>query len=679
MRYLFLGVCPLFCLFAEEMIVNLQNPAYQHGVLYTEEGGIVQGEQLRVQARSIRYTKRREKEREIHQIEAKKDLVLQYKDRVFVGSELFYDCTTQTGILYDGVTSSSVFFVRGEEIHIAPHGNYEVKNVAITTSEMVGSTWDLHAKNVEVEKELFAAEKIRLRVGKIPIFALPSFKVNWKRLHDPLFRYTLDWDKGQGPRGQVRYQLYSWQDFALYGRLEYRWKTGFGGAIETDYVSPSGRTKWVTKSYLGSDRLQTAPEKERRYRLQGALHSRSGSNKTDVKLTWDKYNDVRMPSLFTPDDFEVSTAKRTLFFVDHQEASFLASLHLRVKVNPFESVRQDLPTLYFQALPHALGNTGIYQFFSTKVGLTNFSYSSQLVSSIQNFRAFRGEIGETLQRPTKVGPCTLTPFLGGRYIFYSDSPDSSVQNLLFATYGATASLTGTRHFSSGSHIVSPFASFTGITHPTVSPDAHYIFSINDGYNKIEQMQVGVKNTFSFPHSTSLCSLYGNAFFSESVLPHWIPRLYLDWETLWPSCRISWKNCWNFQNHVLDFSKFRLLWTLSENSALSFEARYRSQFDWRKADRENWILDVTRSQEELLASPLSDRRITFLFSGFFRINPLWDCKISCIQGFFRIDEDPYTEAKVDLSRWINPACKVRLSYSHIRNDDRVSLHFDLVKK
>ena len=40
----------------------------------------------------------------------------------------------------------------------------------------------------------------------------------------------------------MRYQLYSWRDFSLFGRVEYRWSTGWGGAIETEYYPPDTHT-----------------------------------------------------------------------------------------------------------------------------------------------------------------------------------------------------------------------------------------------------------------------------------------------------------------------------------------------------------------------------------------------------------------------------------------------------
>lgn len=687
----FLLIIPItFFLYAgsvwtEEITVDLRNPTYTQGILSTEDGGVIQNKDIRIQAKRIEYTQKKEGDREIHQIRAEEDLMIQYKGKVYVGKSLTYDFLTKTGTIMEGKTSAAMWFVGGDQIELKPDGSYRVKNVSITTCENKDSSWDLHAKRVNVLKEdLFEAKKIRFRMCKLPLFWLPSFKVNLKKFREPIFRYTVNWDKGQGPRAAIRYQLYSWQDFAFYGRLEYRWKTGWGGAIETEFFPKYHKTTFVTRSYLGKNRLETAPDAMRRYRLQGALHSVSQDDRTSVDLLWDKYNDVRMPTVFKADDFEVGTAKRTLLYARHQEDLFITSLKVRPKANPFESIKQDLPTVYFHLHPLQIGQSGFYNSLFFKAAYLDFSYSTQLLESLHDFRSARVELRESIHRPVFLGPLTLTPFGGVQAVFYSNSPSHHHKNVAMLNYGANLSGQGQRQFSHYKHVIEPYARFHSITHPNVFSRDHYIFSIADGYQRISQIKIGVRNLlFSSKRTNKPASftadLYANAFFSDATIPQLIPRLYcmLLWQL--PSLQCTIYNAWNFRHHLLDFSKLRLLWTVNENIAFSFEARYRSKYDWRKADHNNFILDVSRSETELLLSPLSDRRITILSHLFVRLNPLWEFDLSTISGFYRMTETPYTEVKADLSTWVSSAIKVRLSYNHVRNDDRFSFHLDLVKK
>lgn len=672
-------------LFSEEITVDLRNPTYKNGILYTSEGGVIENQDIRIQAKHIQYIRKGEGEEEIHKIEAEGDLLIQYKGRAYVGSELEYNFLCKTGTVYDGKTSASMWYIGGDEIELRPDGSYKVKNVSVTICENKESSWDLHAKRVNVMKQdLFEAKKVRFRLFKMPLFWLPSFKLNLKKFKEPIFRYTINWDKGQGPRAAIRYQLYSWQDFALYGRLEYRWKTGWGGALETEYFPEHKRTTFVTRSFLGKNRLETAPDAMRRYRLQGALNHISENAKTTTVLMWDKYNDVRMPGIFKPDDFEVGTAKRSLFYLRHQENAFITSFKVRPRLNPFESIKQDLPNAYGHMLPRQIGNSGIYNFLSMKAAYVDFAYSDQLVKPLHDFRSARIEIKEKIQRPIFMGPVTLTPFLGGHAVFYSNSPSHKAKNIGFLNYGFDVFARGDRVYSHYKHVIEPYTGIRSLTRPTVSSADHYIFSIADGFQKINQIQMGVRNLlFSkkrIGKEASFSSdLYANAFFSDATIPQFIPRGYLLLNWRLPSLHFTFHNCWNFRHHQLDFSKARLLWTVNESIAFTVEARYRSKYDWRKADHENFILDVTRTETELLLSPLSDRRITVLSNLYFRLNPLWEMQLSSIQGFYRMTETPYTEVKGDLSTWLSSSFKVRLSYSHVRNDDRVSFHIDLVKK
>lgn len=687
MRFL-LPLLPLFSLVSadllpasKEVTVNLSNPTYKNGILYTNQGGVIQGTDLRIQAKSIQYTK----QDGTHRVEAEGDLLIQYKGRVYVGSELEYDLDTQSGVLYDGKTFSSIWYVGGDKIFLHADGSYKVVNAFITTCENIDSSWDFHAGRVEGWKSnLIEAKKVRFRLFKIPAFWFPSFKVNLKKFKEPIFRYSINWDKGQGPRASIRYQLYSWQAFAMYGRVEYRWKTGWGGAFETEYFPSDHPTTFVTRSYLGTDRLETAPDKMRRYRLQGSLHSKSRSGKTVTRLSWDKYSDVRMPSDFKSDDFEVDTAHQTIFKVWHKESGIVTAAKFRPRVNTFETLQQDLPTFFAAIRPIELGQTGILATNYLKASYLDFTYSNHLTEHLSSFHSTRVEMRERLQRPFQIGALTLCPEAGVIGIFYGNSPSAQSKAVGVFSYGIKGEARAWRHFNHYRHQIEPYASLYGLSTPTTGPDGHYIFSIQDGYDRIQQLQLGIRNLLfskrrpgAEPSFTT--DLFANAFTADATIPQWIPRLYLHMGWRLPSLHFTWKNCWNFRNHTVDYSNARFQWTLSENSAFSLEARYRSPYDWRKSDHENFILDVTRSESELLLSPLSDRRITLLTSFFFRLNPFWECQIQSHHGFYRTTEDPYNEVKVDLFTWLSSALKLRLSYSHTDKDDRVTAGVSLVRK
>lgn len=688
MKRFFLLLASL-ALFSEEVNVYLRDPIYKNGILYTSKGGVIQNNDIRIQASTIQYFHRMEDGKMVQKIEAEGDLLVQYKGRVFVGTELEFDFNKMCGTVYDAKTLSSMWYVGGDKIDLSPDGGYHATNAFVTTCENKNSSWDLRAHKVNVMKnEFFQAKNVRLRFLQWPKIWLPSFKLNLKRFKEPIFRYYVNWNKG--PKVGFRYQLYSWQDLALYGRAEYRWSKGWGGALESEYLPPDGLTTFTTRNYLGTDRLFNAEDVELRYRVQGALRSQSRSGKTHTTITWDKYSDVRMPGDFKSEDFEVDTAMRTLFYIHHRESDILTYFKVRPRVNPFESIKQDLPTGYIITRPTEIRNTGVISTSFVKASYLNFQYSTQLVTSLQNFHSPRVELYESLYRPIHMKALTLTPHLFGRAIFYGTSPSHVTQCLGLLGYGAEAHFHGQRQFARYKHVIEPYVNYTALTRPTVQPDEHYIFSIQDGYQKIQQVTGGIRNLlFSSrrpcKEASFTADLYANAFFSDPVIPQVVPKIYLLLNWRLPSVHITLHNCYNFRNDIWDFSNSRLRWTLSENVALSLEARYRSKYDWRKSDHENFILDVSRSEDELLSSPLSDRRITLLSNMFIRLNPFWHMKFETHHGFYRLYKDsikqrPYNEFKIHLYTWISQSWRLHFYYGYtLHNHFDWNIDIQLVKK
>lgn len=675
-RTLLFLLCSLLC--AEEIKVDLRNPVFRNGVLYTTQGGVIKNDDLRIQAQNIQYFHRMEEGKMVQRIEADGDLMVQYKGKVFIGSELDFDLTKKTGMIYDAKTFASMWYVGGSEIQLNPDGSYKAYDAFVTTCENKISSWDLRAQNISVMKDrLLVAERVRFRLFDRVAFWLPSFKLNLKKFKEqPIFRYYLNWNKG--PKAGVRYQFYSSETAAAYGRLEYRWKKGWGGALETEYFPDDKLTSLVTRSYAGTDRLFNAVDSEFRYRLQGALQSSTRNEKTHTTITWDKYSDVRMPGDFKTDEFEINTAMKTIFYVHHRDNDLITSLKVRPRVNSFESIKQDLPAIYLTTRPIELRQTGIISSNFLKASYVDFDYSDQLTSSLPDYQSPRFELYEKLIRPCHFNLLTLTPHLAGRAILYGTSPTHTPKAMGLLDYGVKANLHGQRQFGEYKHIIEPYLRYKALTRPTVSPSEHYIFSIQDGYQKLQEIAVGARNLlFSATNKEAsfTSDLYANAFFADTAIPQVIPRAYLSLYWQYPSLYVSWENCYNFRNHVVDFSNARVLWTVNENIAMSLEGRYRSKFDWRKADHESFILDVSKHQSELLDSPLSDRRITLLSNVFIRLTPFWELQWESHHGFYRLyknhlKEQPYNEFKIHLYTWLSSSWKVGLHYGYTFHN-----HFD----
>jgi hypothetical protein len=652
-------------LIAKEVTIKLQNPTYKDGILFTIDGGVIENSDIRIQAKSIQYTRKGQ----IHRIEAEGDLLIRYKKRIFIGSELQYDFLSKTGVVYDAKTSIENLYIGAEQIELNTDGSFDATDAFMTTCENKDSTWNFRTAHVHVTKnKQIITKNTTFRILDIPVLWVPYLRMNLKKNPEPILEYDLKWDSGIGPRASIRYQFYSWKDLSLYGRLEYRWSVGWGGALESEYYSTKHKTHFVTRSYLAKDRLESAPNAQQRYRLVGDFKHESKNDRSLATLTWDKYSDVRMQSDFRTEDFEVTRAKKTAFYLRHRDDAYITSIKVRPKINSFESIKQDLPTGFFAIPPIQLGKTGIYSTSLVKASYLDFSYSTQLISRLPDYRSGRIEVKEKFYRPIHTGPITITPLGGLDGIFYTNSATSNAKWFGVLGYGMKAESRAIKSFAYYKHHIEPYIEYSGLTKPSVNPDNHYIFSIQDGLDKINQVKAGVKNLFfakNRPGKEALfnADIYANAFFADFAIPQLIPYGYLNLSWNLPSVLIDWKNSWNFREKTLHYSNARLKWTINENIAFSLEGRYRSRFDWRKGDHDNFILDVNRSQSELLLSPLSDRRVTLLSNIFIRLNPFWECSIQSHHGFYRLNQPPYNEMMVDIVTWLNSALKLHISYRY----------------
>lgn len=677
--------------FDQGLKVDLKSPSYKDGTLSTKEGGVIQNQDLRIQAEIIHYTKKEKDGQNIHFITAEKNLMLQHKGKAYVGEKIEFDLETKTGVIYQGKTYIAPFYIGGEKIYLLEDGTYKVENAFFTTCENIYSTWDIHANEVTVIKnELIRANYVRFRLFQVPTFWLPSFRLHLKKFYQPIVRYQLTWDKGTGPRASMRYQIYSWNDFAFFLRGEYRLRKGFGGALETEYFPEHKRSYLITRSYLASDVIPTNLDKKRRYRLQGEGQSISPSGKSEMHISWDKYSDVLMPGDFKSVDFEINTAKRTRFFARHQESDFIGIVDVRPRVNSFQTIKQMLPMVYTTMRPYVFPKTGIIGDNWTKVSYLDFAYSDDLIPTpslnnpLRDFNSFRLETHHEIYRPINLPGVTITPKVGVMGIFYSDSPNDDSSALGLIHYGGNIQSTLYRHFSHHQHMLQPYIHFYGLSKPTEKIQDHFIFSMQDGLDQINQLRFGIRNLlFSLKHKRSkptfFSDLYTYAFFGQKGFLDTLPKIYLTFGWNLPSIFLQSTNAYNIENQMVDFSNLRFKWTANENAAMSIEIRYRSKYDYRKADHENFILDVTREQEEILFSPLSDRRLTLLTHFFFRFNPFWSAHIHSHHGWLRKNEPPYNEWKIDVYTYLTCNWKLRLTYLHTQRDDRVSAGIELLKR
>lgn len=669
----------------QDFTVDLKDPVFTQGVVSTDKGGVITGEGMRIQAKQITYVNRIENGIRLHAMTAEGDLLLQYGDQAFVGKRLEYDFVTRTGTIYEGKTYVDIWYLGGEKILLQSDGRYSIINGYVTTCEGEKPLWELHAGKVRItdDKQLLARD-IRLNFVELPFFWLPSLRANLKRFKDSPIRYKVTWDKKLGPRISGRYRLYSWEDWNLYARADYRIAHGVGGAFESEYRTEDKRTEFVTRSYGSIDDKSTPIQKRlNHYRLQGLYRTASRDGRTSALLTYDKISDEKMIGEFRSDDFEINTQKRTRLFIDHKEIDSFVNFRLQPRINGWQSINQELPSMTIGLKPFTFGSSGIIMQNWVNASYLDYVYATNLDDFIPNAHAARLQTTNQVYRPVPLRYCTLTPEAGLIAIFYNNNHRHHSIGQMVGTYGCTLDTRLTREYSYYGHVLRPYAAFQGLTKPTSSVDSHFFFSIEDGLNRINALRLGLQNNLYkrkracfFPSIST--DLYTYGFFGSRDGLSAFPRAYADIDLEFPSQRSHVGFCWNIQKHVVDFINVQWAWTLSQNLAFVAEMRHRSRFDWRKADHDNFIMDVTRSISQLVNSPLSDGRNTLLGQLQFRLHPLWTCHVSGHVGWGRRNEPAYHSEKIDLFTLLGTSWRLRLSAMFSPADVRFDWGITLVE-
>lgn len=670
----------------EEIEVHLQNPIFSQGVIKTSEGGVIlsQDRSIRIQAQTIEYINRVENGQLVKKVIAEGDLLFQQGMHAFVGSKLEYDFVTRSGIVYDGKTFTGIWFIGGDKIELHPDGTFSLHEAYITTSENQDRTWDISAKAVNITKnQLLAAKSIRVRFIHVPIFWLPAFKMNLKYFTDAPVRYKMRWDKSLGPRFSMRYRIFSWEDFFLFFRLDYRLSRGPGAAIESEYYSPDERTIFLTKSYGAYDKTTPVQTNNTRYRFQGLYQWENEEDTTKVTASYDKMSDPQMPGDFKNDDFEVNTEKRTIFVATHREENHLSSFTIQPRINSFQSLNQQLPLAFGSLRPINLGRTGIISENYATAGYLDYTYNSDISRELPHIHAGRFETRNQLYRPIPISIFNLTPNAGFYGLYYTNNPfRRSIGQAVFS-YGAEAN---TRFFHTGKkhkHMVEPYLRYLGLTTPTAGLDRHFIFGIEDGFYRLNQLRFGIRNALysavlsPFVPQFAL-DVYTYAYFGQTAFNYPIPKFYTTFAWHRPSFAIKTGLAWNIQQRLLDYSNILSEWTINEHLAFVVEFRHRSKYDWRKADHESFILDVARPIDQLLTSPISDGRNTLLMRLHARMTPRLTMQLETHVGWGRKCEPSYNEYRVQLIHAVASSWQIKLSFRRSPDDIEFSPSISIVK-
>lgn len=671
-------------LFQKGVTVDLRQPAFSNGVLCTSEGGVVSGPNIRVQAKNIIYTRKIVEGTPIYTIVAEDQLLIEYGRYIFIGSRLEYDFQTGEGVVYEGKSAKEPWYFGGERIELNPDGDITVYNGYITTSEEEEPTWGIYTgKTTFTQDHIITARNIRFRIYKQTLLWLPVLKTNLDWIADSPIRLRIRTGGKQGLRIGLLYELLAWDRFKTSLRFDYRLNRGPGFGVETEYKSLDCKEIFTTVSYIARDSSAENPHERTRYRLEGIYSRLYDQDRLGLDLSYDKLSDKEMATDYYDRGLDLKTAGPTQLNVRRQFDQFsIMNFYTRVRVNDFQTIKQELPSVSGSLHPILLGSTGIILENNTEVSYLDFKYSDD-VEHVHDFHAARIEYSPRIYRPFHLGPVSATPQAGMVSIYYGSSPGRGSDWLLVGGCGAEVKTHLYRHYASMKHILEPYVTYEYIAPPTISPNRHFIFDIEDGWFRLNTLRTGLRNLIFLKDENGVVSRYLTAdffaftFFDTNTFRDSTPRVYANciWDVR-PFLRYTLNTAWDFEHDLLDHINIRCEWTLSENLALATEYRHRSDFCWRKNEYYNFILESFRPEFELRHSQLSDRRDTILWRTFYRFHPNLIFEGQVRHGWNRRHEPNYLEYQYDLLINLPAAWNLRFSYQKKEDDHRFAVYFSL---
>jgi len=669
--------------FKEGVIVDLREPVYSDGLLKTDKGGVVTAPNIRVQGRKLVYIRKMVDNKPVFRIEAEGELMVEYCDRAFIGERLEYDFQTGEGFVIAGRGAMPPWYFGGDFIELCSNGSYIIRNAYLTTSANRDTDWQIRAAKVKVNKHsLLDARNVQFRFVKLPVFWLPSFHTNLKTLWKPPIRYHARWSGELGPRAGLSYLIMGGEEWNLYLLLDYSFTRGLGGGIETHYQEECGPRSLNTKSYIANDSSVQDPSQRERYRLAGNYHDTLDNDRVIVDLAYDKLSDKYMATDYYQKGFDTNVIGRSHLTVHRRECSWMATLHAHARLNEFQTIKQELPTISASLHPWTIGASGIISETRARASYLVFRYDENL-TGVRNFDAPRLEVEQTLLRSVHLGPLSLTPSIGVVGIYYGDSPKDSTSNQVVGILTCRTHTDLCRFYGCCKHNIQPYLHYTYYStssRPTVD---HYLFDIDDGWCHLNMLRLGLANTLYAKKCEGcvqrrlLVDTFANAFFSTDTMDKTVPKIYsqIDWKVTDCFNAIA-TTAWDFSQHEVDHYNLRTAWTRDEDLAIAVEYRHREDYSWRKLDSDNYVLENFHPEADLRASSLSDRRDILLAHIFYRFCPTWAIEVRSRIGWHRRTESELLEYQADLHGALRGSWKVRLSYQHKENDNRFAINIAL---
>lgn len=340
------------------------------------------------------------------------------------GERLEYNLVTKrigTGSYRAG---QSPFIASGTELAMDPEtGSYRIGNAFVSTDDNENPAIKVKTGSLEViNQERFVAKNATVYAGKVPVFYLPYLSGSMNG-GGSQFNTTPGY---RSRYGAYLLNEYNWQmseDLSTTFKLDYRTLRGLAGGADVDYqLSPEFGAGTIQSYYLDDSRPGIDPRgnpvTNDRFRL-GWFHLANLSTNLTARVSIQKMSDPLLNRDFFESFHRQNTQPRSYLELSQQWSNFALSILTQPQVNSFQNRVERLPEIKFTGLRQQIGATPLFYESQTSVGYfaREFRYGNQ-----PSFEAARlDSFHQILYPKTYFGWLNLTPRIGGRYGYYSET------------------------------------------------------------------------------------------------------------------------------------------------------------------------------------------------------------------------------------------------------------------
>ncbi len=396
--------------------------------------------------------------------------------RIFSGSRVYRGSVVTYNLETKEITSSNFLggdypkFFTGEKVTTPEFNHYRLTNGTFTTNNRERPSYRMEASTIEYRPDdEVVLKNVLVYAGDVPVFYFPIFV---QSLQDTRPVYELN-AGASGRFGAFIENTYNWvADNQIRGSTHFdvREKRGYAGGVDVQYF-PSRNSDILLKTYYAQDNLYTksynggisngdpsnsnvydgVPD-DNRYRVAYEHHlqfSNELSSIADINV----WSDPWVTRDFFSSEYRDMNQPANFVDVTHYNSNFTVSLLASAQANPFFETVERLPEFMVESKQQKIFNSPVM--WSSQNSVVNFDmhfadtdhfanpsayiYNSFPISNAytyyhpnanygyntqqqNNYNANRYDTYQEFSLPKQYfNFLSLTPRIGGRYTYYSDT------------------------------------------------------------------------------------------------------------------------------------------------------------------------------------------------------------------------------------------------------------------